>query len=674
MKRVSLLFSKIILFFCCVTPLAYSLRYVMCNDVWLHLGTGRWIWRNLAIPRVQMFSFMLGEKAWIDHEWFFQVVVWPLYKLLGINGLVLLRFLVMASIILILFLVARRIKHFFLISSFTVLICAAASHFRLQVRPELFSLFFIVIFIYALKSYKGKSAIFLLLPLQVIWVNMHGYFITGPVIILAFIISKAVEGRIKLPFEWNANSIGGELLRKLIYLFLSAIAVSVLNPYFLKGAAYPFGIISSAVANFTESSYAFEAITELSNIPILHIIHNKEFSLISLVIILFVISVILNINRLDIFDISIFALFFSLSIIAERHLGMLVLSTGLLTLFNLYNAENNGVISRLRKSPMKKLFLRVLYPLFVIMLIFNAFDIFKNVISLYKARYIYNLNCDTESFILGQNEFSFNIPYGPAEFIKDKRIKTNIFNFFNNGAYLVFALYPDCRVFMDGRTEVQGDTLLRAWDKIRRNPELIERVKDNLNIECVVLPCAGGFSGSFFKYLYKNRNWKLVFFDGKGSVFLSDNGNYKSIIDKNSINLDTFSINADPVLVKKAKKKQLYPEIFIFTAKFFYDIEIYNKALCAIDIAEDIMPDYYNICNLKAVILFKLNRQKESAKYFIKAARLAPGNPEIYNNIGIFYKKTGRPGIARSYFNAGLDIDPGNKILRASLKSLPLDK
>ncbi len=669
-KHISLL-RNALLVLCCIFPLIYSLRQVLCNDIWLHIRTGSWIWSHGAVPYNQLYSFVLGNKDWIDHEWLFQIFVYPLYKIAGVNGLIAMRFLVVSVILWIFAGIAKKTERLFFLSASTIIISVVAAFGRLQIRPELFSLLFMVIFIYALKNYKGKNLILLLLPLQALWVNMHGYFIVGPGIVLIFLLAKTIQNKLRLPFEWNSGELNAYALKKLLSVFFLLIAVSLLNPYLFRGAIYPVSVLSSAIGGSLNGSYAFSSVSELATVPIFHIALTQGFSLLSATIMIFLVSLLLNLKKVDIFDIFIFISLLFVTILANRHTGMLAMTLGILALFNLKSGETHGPLFNVQgKKAVKILLFGIMPVIFALFLIYNIINIVIGVPSIFSKRYIYNLHCDTKPFILGRDELTFYQPYGAAGFLKKNHIGANIFNFFNHGAYLIFELYPDCRVFIDGRTEVYGDSFLRKWDRMRKEPELIDQVKGDLNIDCIVLPCGGDFTGSFFKYLYDSKEWKLVFFDGKSTVFLANNKKFKDIIDNNEIDLDNFQVNPDIVLIEAAKEKRIYPGIFIAAANFFYEIGMYGKGLDLINIAEQIMESNYDIHNLKAILLFKLNRPKESMAQFIRALKLQPNNPEIYRNIGGFYQGIGKPDIAVGYFEAGLRIDPDNANLRESLESL----
>lgn len=642
----------------------------MGNDIWLHLKTGAWIWNHLKVPHTQLYSFLLGPKEWINHEWLFQAIVYPIFSLAGLNGLIIFRIFLICIILSLFFITARNTKYYFIFSALTIAISVTAASARFFIRPEIFSLLFVTSFIFLLKSYKGQNWIYLLLPLQIFWVNIHGYYIIGPMLVGLFILARMIESKIKLPFFWNENRLDNNSLRKIIYLFFLLIIATLINPYLLKGALYPFRILGSIISNPLEGSYPFKFVAELKGIPIFHIMLMDRLSLLSATIIVFFFSLLLNIKKTDIFDLIVFSIFFGLTMKALRHIGIFALTTGILALFNFNCAEYNAIFFKKEgRQSFKIIFQKVIPILVIIILIINLFIIIKVSYPMVRAKYIYNLKGEARGFLLGKNELSY--PHGAAIFIAENNIKGNIFNFFNDGAYLIFSLYPDCRVYIDGRTELYGDRLLKAADSILSKPQIFDKISKDLSIECVVWPCYySPVITPMFKYLYKSKGWKLVFFDGKSSVFLRDLPRYRSLIKSKQIALEDFCIEPDERLINLARKSRFCPLIFFGAAQFFYNIDMPKKALEAIEVAEEVNPEDYQIHSLKAVLLARLGRDKEALDEFFKAARIRPSEPTTFKNIGVFYLRRGQPEIAKDYFKKGLKLNPRHKELQDCLREI----
>lgn len=670
LKKLSNIARIVLLLFSCGLPSLYGLRQIIDNDIWLHLKTGAWIWSHWAIPHTQLYSFLLGPKEWIDHEWLFQVIIYPVFYAAGPNGLIIFRFLLVALILSLFFKVAKNTSYYFIFSALTIALSVTVASSRFFIRPEIFSLLFVTSFIFLLKSYKGQKWIFLLLPLQIFWVNIHGYYIIGPMLVGLFILTRVAGSKIKLPFFWNENKLDDSSLRKITYLFFLIIMAAFINPYFLKGALYPFKVLGSILSNPLEGSYPFSFVAELKAVPILHIIYADRLSLLSAIIIIFFFSLLVNIKRLDLFDLMVFSIFLGLVIKAMRHIGIFALSSGLLALFNFSCAEY--YITSLKKEK-RRLFRIIHHKAFAaaiaVILLINLFFIIGVSFEMARAKYIYNLKGKAKGFLFGRAEL--NHPVGAANFIKENHIKGNIFNFFNSGAYLIYSLYPDCRVFIDGRTELYGDTLLKASDAILAKPQLLDRIKDNFSIECIVWPCHYNPKVAvMFKYLHKSKDWKLVFFDGLNSVFMRDLLKYRSLIRSKQIELKDFRIEPDKRLLNLAREKKYHSFLFFDTAKFFYNIDMPEKALEAIKVAEEVNPEDYQTHNLKAVLLAEAGKDKEALDEFFKAAKIRPADPVTFKNIGVFYLQRGHPEIAKEYFKRGLKLNPGDKELHNCLKEI----
>ncbi|HMB08573.1 MAG TPA: hypothetical protein VKP69_33185, partial [Isosphaeraceae bacterium] len=75
----------------CVPPAAVVMRPVTDPDIWWHLRTGQWIVEHGAVPITDPFSsFGLG-KPWVAYSWLFEVLVYGLYRWLGLFGIILYR-------------------------------------------------------------------------------------------------------------------------------------------------------------------------------------------------------------------------------------------------------------------------------------------------------------------------------------------------------------------------------------------------------------------------------------------------------------------------------------------------------------------------------------------------------------------------------------------------------
>ena len=78
--------------------------------------------------------------------------------------------------------------------------------------------------------------------LQFFWVNLHIYFILGPIIYLFFLIDEMVRKKV-----WKLK----------IGIFISIILANFANPNFIAGALYPLKVLGSYGYSVAENSSLF---------------------------------------------------------------------------------------------------------------------------------------------------------------------------------------------------------------------------------------------------------------------------------------------------------------------------------------------------------------------------------------------------------------------------------
>ena len=89
-------------------------------DLWLHLGTGRYISVNGYVPAHDVLSCTIAGKPWVNHEWLFQVCVYQIQRLFGFDGLITMQTVVVAMIFFVLLLFAyRRDRQWITLSDFS---------------------------------------------------------------------------------------------------------------------------------------------------------------------------------------------------------------------------------------------------------------------------------------------------------------------------------------------------------------------------------------------------------------------------------------------------------------------------------------------------------------------------------------------------------------------------
>jgi hypothetical protein len=229
-------------------PAALASLYYLLNanillghyDLGWHLAAGDLIRRNGHIPLHDPWSFTAGNAPWFNLSWGWDVLASALFQHAGFAGLVLVVLACGVLIAIMLAMICRRQNVSALATSVAVLLTvllypsyAAFPNTYLAASPNLATMLFAVLF-YAVCLQRRWHV--LLLPLVMLaWVNLHGGFLIG-LLIIGIFAALALLRRDR------------EGARLFILAGLGALAASLVNP--LGWQVY--GGAGATVGNFVQ--------------------------------------------------------------------------------------------------------------------------------------------------------------------------------------------------------------------------------------------------------------------------------------------------------------------------------------------------------------------------------------------------------------------------------------
>jgi hypothetical protein len=165
------------------------------NDGWWHLEMGKYILGQHRLPVPDPFGFATylrgpaysGEDTVrhfnLTHEWLTEALFYPIYRLGGYGALVLFRALILVAACGAVGLVAWRRTGRSYISIAAALLPAAVLYLTATDRPQIFTIFFAALFLVVLDA---RRPLWLLPPLALLWANFHGGFIVSWILVGAF--------------------------------------------------------------------------------------------------------------------------------------------------------------------------------------------------------------------------------------------------------------------------------------------------------------------------------------------------------------------------------------------------------------------------------------------------------------------------------------------------------
>jgi len=589
-------------------------------DLWLHLATGKYILSHWTIPTVDIHSATIANQVWINHEWLFQAVLYFFYNQFGVEGLINLQVcVVVVTFIILIFLGYDRDK--MLGPTFYLLLVLLVYQLRFTLRPDIFSILFFTLYVHILAMHCGrKGSLWKLFILQVLWTNIHGFFIIGPLLICVTLLGEWIKRKVRLPFEWNQVSrLSDKEFLWLKWTLLATCAACFLNPHFIRGAVYPLGVFSTISG---ESKQFFEIIWELRP-PIQwhNLLNINHFLAFKLLIILSGLSFILNRRRCDIGLLLFWGVFLALSLQASRNVAFFAIAAYFVLLVNVPQISFKEIFN-FRKNHSR------LLP--------GGFIVGNIILIVWMMNYAQALSLrgyfDYDHFER-KSEYGGislrNYPYRAADFLVKNNIEGRFFNDFNSGAYLLGRTSPDIKVFIDGRTEVYGIEFFNYYNKIwEGNEELFKEAAEKYNL-------TGAFLSSIYKpvppelikHLYANKDWVLVYFEYDAVIFLKDIPQNQSWIKSDRINLSKWKTKEVDLL--KWGVRYVKPYRHYNRAKALFNLGFFEKSLKESQEALRIAPYYIPPYKLIGEIYMEKEDFEKSFEILRQAVIMDPRDEKI---------------------------------------------
>lgn len=499
LQSTHFIFAAILLF----GLLAMTARNAVDPDLWWHLRTGQWIVETGHVPHSDPFSFTRAGHAWVSHEWLSDVVFYKLWKHTGAAGLIVFSAVITTAGFLLLYLRCPGKRHW--AAAATVLGALAAAPCW-GVRPQMFTFTLASLLLWLVERGEDRPRLLLWIPpLFLLWLNLHAGFALGPALLLAYGAGLMVETAVgDTPWQ-QARPVA---LRVLLLLF-ACLALVPFNPSGAQLYRYPFDTLRSpGMRSFIVEWFS----------PDFHELLYLPFLLVWLLVL-----VVLASSRSRPKGRMILPLLLTgfAALDAVRHIPIFVLVAIPLIAAALPVASDSSAIRQRRpqSSPLRPLFIGAVVVLMAVFALTRWASLARNQ----DAR-------EAEQF-----------PEKAVEFLRAHHYPPKLFAYYDWGGYAIWKLYPEYRVFVDGRADLYSDDLhdndlhgnalhdndlhnndLYNNDLLRQFQTTVNLrtgwrdVLDRWGVEMVLVPPACGLAQA----LLLNPEWHVVFSDSKAVVLL----------------------------------------------------------------------------------------------------------------------------------------------------------
>ena len=638
-------------------------------DIGRHIGLGKIIWETKEVPKTNLLSFTAPDFPFINHHWLSEVIFYGIYSLGGdwITGLrlvIIFKAVVLLVAYLILFLSVRKHNIFAVVFGFIVSIFVFSA--RTEPRPEIFS--YLIFAYYLFIIYRAKiltsqvknprlamSALWILPILQVFWVNLHIYFIIGPIIYFLFLIDELVNKKF-------------ENFKLKIEIFISIILANLVNPNFINGALYPFKVFSNYGYSVAENSSLFFLAKYFGQWA-----PQDKLFLISLFILVgsFILSF-FTVRKTywfkkRFFDIILVSIMVILSFKMQRNISLYALSLWPVMAGNLSEIFNfQFSIFNLKKS---------LYFLIILTLIGSIYLIVS-------GRF-YNWLDSAKKFGLGIS----NAAQNGTDFIKENRIDGPVFNNFDIGSYLAWQFegvrYPvekvpdPFRVFIDGRPEAYpADFFEYIYKPMQSDEKVWLEMSEKYNINYIFFAHTDmtEWADEFLTRISKDKRWSMVFFNDAVVIFLKNNDKNKITIEKHKITEQNIGEKVLSILGGLDRKDD---NAFINFGNALYRFRWLEAAADVFEFLISNQPSNpygYQGAGYAYVTMNDPKTQEKAAQNLGKAIDLGFETFNNYFTLGIINANLGDFAAAEENVIKALDIDPDNQNAKATLRTIKMKK
>lgn len=231
-------FPTMCLFLLAAVIFSYAPRGIAESDIWWHLRNAKKIVVNRSIPNMDMYSWGAAGSPWLDHEWLSEIIYYFGFQVFGLHGILTVYFAVLVFIYLGVY---YRCCHAGADRKDAIIatlgaICLGGVSFA--PRMLLFGWLCMTALLVILDRFeKNQKTVWLLPPLFCLWINLHGSWIFGMVVLAATVVSGLFVGEwgLVVTRRWTSSQ-----LRTLLLVVAASAAAIFLNPFGYRLVWYPF--------------------------------------------------------------------------------------------------------------------------------------------------------------------------------------------------------------------------------------------------------------------------------------------------------------------------------------------------------------------------------------------------------------------------------------------------
>jgi hypothetical protein len=483
----------------------YAARPISTWDFWWHVRSGQEIIEERSIPEFDSFSHTAGDRLWINHEWLFDVILYPIWGSLGGHPIRIACGLILAGTILLAARIAYRWTRSAPLTALLTLGFLGLYFGNIHVRPQILSYPFFLWFFdrfFFRKDPPGWPLLAGAAAVMVFWANIHAVALLPVLFYVAWLVAESLSGPLSARLPLLAAPPGDRLpWRGHLVPFLLILACTFASPNTWRLHQYALAGSSAASTFVSEWAPFYFDYARNRNLPVE--IYLTVIASVALYL-LWLLAHAIQRRRLDGAEVAMATSCFYFVLTGRRWLWMALLPMAIALKeegalragFRWWGpaaAPQRDAGKRRRRRPPRgeeraipaagafigggrapgRQVLALILTIVVSAVLISPFRKFLPVRQAWET-------VRTGGY-LGMYVNPANIPNDSAVVLREAGLTGNLFNFYGWGGFLLYTLYPECRVFVDGRAILFPPEVIRDMGMIGHHlagaPELLDRYR-----------------------------------------------------------------------------------------------------------------------------------------------------------------------------------------------------
>lgn len=465
--------------------LAMATRVAVDSDTWWHLRAGAWMVEHGQVLNQELFTSTFAGQPYDYPAWLSQVALYLAYAGWSFAGVNLLTALLVTAAFVLVYATCTGGVY---LRAGAVILGTAASAVFWSARPHIFSFVLAAAMLYVLESFRRRDVnrLWVLPVLIALWANSHPGYAIGFILLAVTTAGeglKALLGR----GSWRA-------VAWLAGIGLVCVAALLLSPYGTKTLLYPFRVVGIELLQ--------DRIQEWQS-PNFHL---REAQVTIWLWLATVAAIGLSRRTLDLTDLLLLGAMFYLALLAGRNVALLalvappVLTRHAQAIIDDWRGRYPRLVARLDGQVDRESRLAPVVNWALLALVAVA------------AGLKMSIPLDP---VVNATLAQRGLPTAAADFIASARPSGPLYNPYEWGGYLVWRLYPDYPVFIDGRTDVYDADFFAEYLRLAAGLPDWAAILERHGVRLVLAPTGSPLAGT----VQADGGWQRVYGDEVAEVY-----------------------------------------------------------------------------------------------------------------------------------------------------------